>query len=318
MRIEAVDTLLQQPSCTQRGLGRSRWLLILVLATLALTLTDCGATSSAHSVTGMCNDYSNTTHGPSFPISCYVTFAPTVSYSQALRAVTDLGLQPILLCSPITSVQSNGQQVDAHVQWQPVGQRDAFQQSHGLVIDPTLLADPLGPHYWQTRLRDAPTVVALHDAWAENEVSGGGGAISTLPHVALNDITSAKGSATYTCPPPIVATSVTPTTPMLLTSGEAGAYARVSFAPTVNYDMALYAITNLGLRLADPCYETALLDPHSQTLPIEHQGQETGFATFHTLTVATSPAASTLWLQQARGSAGAVGVTPVTGSACAQ
>lgn len=56
--------------------------------------------------------------------SFFVTFVASVSYEQALEAVTNLGLQPALYCGGAINNELPA--------WQPMGQRDTFQNSHGL------------------------------------------------------------------------------------------------------------------------------------------------------------------------------------------
>jgi hypothetical protein len=104
-------------------------------------------------------------------------------------------------------------------------------------------------------------------------------------------------------------------------------YARISFANSVfvafTYDTALYEITNLGLRLADPCFETgAVMNSHgSAQAPVDQQGQEAGYARTHALVVATTLAASSQWRSQSRAMGGAMGgatgVAEVGASVCA-
>ena len=83
-------------------------------------------------------------------------------------------------------------------------------------------------------------------------------------------------------------------------STQIGTYARVTFAPSVDYDTALYDISNLGLRLANPCYEYSLLPKHQpQTwLPM---GQEITFHASNVLVVAPAPLVSAVtWRDQLR------------------
>src|SRR5258706_11958867 len=72
-----------------------------------------------------------------------------------------------------------------------------------------------------------------------------------------------------------------------LTSAQAGTYTRITFThPIDKYDAALYAISNVGLQLVDPCYEQAWL--HEKRPTWHPMGQEHMFATAHTLILATS------------------------------
>jgi hypothetical protein len=77
-----------------------------------------------------------------------------------------------------------------------------------------------------------------------------------------------------------------------------GTYAYVSFASGVTYDTALYDVSNLGLRLADPCYEYSRL-PNHQPQPWHPMGQEVAFKNSHALVVAPAPLISSIrWFDQ--------------------
>ncbi len=100
-------------------LGRASFLLVLAFL---LAFAACGqAGATRHTVTGACDDQANSEHGgPPFVISCDVTFLPTVSYTQALRAITDIGLALSLVCS---RTGSNGNLIP---RWVPAGQQAIF------------------------------------------------------------------------------------------------------------------------------------------------------------------------------------------------
>ena len=84
----------------------------------------------------------------------------------------------------------------------------------------------------------------------------------------------------------------------ILLPDQIGEYAQVTFdqSPTPVYGDALDDVLNLGLRLANPCYEKALADGKS---PAWHtMGQEDAYAANHTLHVATTNETGNLWQQQ--------------------
>ena len=192
-----------------------------------------------------------------------VIFASSVSYAQALRLITDLGLQPSAFCgSPSV--------------WQPVGQHDLFEQGHFLVVAPGY---ETAPDDWSARLLASPGVQALKDV---HPVYPGDQIEATPDNFVL-----------YPCPP-ILTSSPPSGSPMRI--GNHLSYARVSFVAQQTYDLALYTISNLGLGLADLCYEQALSQGNS---PIWHpMGQEHAFSTTHALIVQTPGLASNMWQQQ--------------------
>ncbi len=154
-------------------------------------------------------------YAPEDPFAAYVDFAPSVSYAAALRTITGLGLQTALPC--YGGFKSGSQ----HLQWLPMGDQDLFQ-AHRLWVAST----PIAASYWLFRLSHAPGVVSVQ--------SGAG--------------------LEFACPALPLVTS--PDQPGFLNADEAGTYVRLTFdAPLVAYDDALAAVDNLGLRLADPCYE---------------------------------------------------------------
>lgn len=74
--------------------------------------------------------------------------------------------------------------------------------------------------------------------------------------------------------------------------------AQMSFAATTTYAAALEAMANLGVRLADPCYEAASqAGAHPSWHPM---GQETTFADGHALVVASTLLAPGDWLKRAK------------------
>jgi hypothetical protein len=105
----------------------------------------------------------------------------------------------------------------------------------------------------------------------------------------------------YVCPTPTIVVD-------RLGSAEAGAYAQVVFDAAQTYDDALYTVSDLGIYLADPCYEQAVFDRKS---PAWHpMGQETSFTATHTPAVRTGIAVTAVtWRQQLSASAGVTQVT---------
>ncbi|HEY7348204.1 MAG TPA: hypothetical protein VH599_07760 [Ktedonobacterales bacterium] len=97
----------------------------------------------------------------------FARFTPSVTYEQALRLVTDLGLQPAFDCAI----------------WQPMGQQDAFAKEHRLLIAPAYL---MAPDDWFVRLQQT--------AGVETVVEG-------FPTIAgYTPPTSVPADAVYTCP----------------------------------------------------------------------------------------------------------------------
>jgi outer membrane protein assembly factor BamB len=80
---------------------------------------------------------------PTNPIySANAQFSNTVSYQQAIRLISDLGLQTFADCS---------------FQWKPQGGQDGFPTNHWLTIAATVNSAPL----WFNRLQTAPGVISL-------------------------------------------------------------------------------------------------------------------------------------------------------------
>lgn len=101
------------------------------------------------SVGGKGADAEGPPHGPE-----PVIFAPSISYNQALRLITDMGLQPSLDCPPSAGHYTPGSTLQPQPVWQPVGQRETFSQNHQLLVSPTFSA----PLDWRLRLVKIPGV----------------------------------------------------------------------------------------------------------------------------------------------------------------
>jgi hypothetical protein len=90
-----------------------------------------------------------------------------------------------------------------------------------------------------------------------------------------------------------------------LSEHQAGTTARITFSAQTSYDQALDLVYTLGFRLADPCYERL---PQGAPVPWTSIGQENVFNGTHALLLATTALNSSGWQQQARTSAGVVGI----------
>ena len=188
---------------------------------------------------------------PSWPAP--ITFAPSVSYNQALRLVTDMGLQPSLECPPQAGHYTPGSTLQPQPVWQPVGQKETFLQNHQLQVYPTFSA----PSDWRLRLA---AIQGIHVGVSQGNI---------CPHVI------------YGTPPP--------GTIMPLSSSQSGIYVRITFTNLQTYDAALYTVSNLGLGLANICYEQAEVAAGRGPEPSwQFTGEEQMFAKTHTLTVTTT------------------------------
>ncbi len=226
------------------------------------------------------NVATTTTQSPApWPGSLAVTFTLPTSYERALRLITDLGLQPAMDCRIGSEMLTPGSTSTPWPRWQPVGQRETFLHEHRLLVD---LASP--PSDWFMRLKATPGVSKT-------------GFLDPKEGVCR--------AVVYGTPPPGI------TVP--LNAAQAGTYTRITFThPIDNYDAALYATSNVGLRLVDPCYEQALL--YEKRATWHPMGQEHMFATAHTLILATSKlVTSSLWQNQLHTLAGVSSIeTPYT------
>jgi hypothetical protein len=256
-----------------RGLINHRLGGMLFLCCMLIAFSSCENTAGT-SKTGTSLPYTG-------PFS--VTFAPSIAYKDALRLITDLGLQPSLECviNVTMLTQGPGPGSDPQSQWQPMGQRDSFIHTHLLRVI-TTLSSPLD---WSKRLETNPGVVKVD-----------------YPGVIY-------------CPAVVYGTP-SPEVAVPLNAGQSGDFARITFTRSMNdYDTALYAVSNLGLQLADPCYEHAKSQGTETLTPSWHpMGQEHTFLTTHSLIVETTKAVtSSLWQTQLRTFPGVVSIeTPYT------
>lgn len=201
--------------------------------------------------------------GKSAPFSAYtVSFAPSVTYAHALRMLTDIGVQPGYVCGVAASQSATSSEWPL---WSPMGQRDQFMQSHKLAVEPGTLADAT----WMAYLRSNADVVGVTAANLR----------------VCADMNIPVGAQPPAGPPAVY-----------LTSEQVGVLRAVTFAPSTGYDTALYQISNLGLRLGDPCLEQALAN--GQQPAWRPVGQEATFAATHQLLVVSDFATSSLWQRQ--------------------
>jgi len=228
------------------------------------------------------------------PSSFPLYFDSSVSYDDALRAVTDLGLQPSLECGYEDDVKAG--RVITNMQWQPAGQRAVFMQEHRLFVALT----PLAPPDWTTRIKLVPGLLPYRQEDASQ------------PHYCPNG--SAGWGATPVdsggASPTSLDTSGPPPTVLDYAQAASSPITRVVFAPLTTYDEALYAISNLGLRLADPCYERAQAANYPTPTPWPGAGQEQRFAATHDLIVAAAPLVTPVdWDQKVKSLTGVTNVT---------
>lgn len=165
-----------------------------------------------------------------------------------------------------------------------MGQRDTFMRDHQLRFISTLASRT----DWFARLKVTPGIL----------------------DVSYKSVIYCP-SVVYGVPAPGVA--------IPLNAGEAGDFVRIAFSSAIGtYDDALYVVSNMGLQLADPCYEQAQLYPQGKPRPSWHSmGQEQAFAMTQTLIVQTiKRVTSSLWQQQLHALSGAVSIQTPYASKC--
>lgn len=207
--------------------------------------------------------------------SALVSFAPTTPYTQALRAIADIGLRPLPPSCTATMLDSNGK-VEVWYAWEPPAKGFAITPA-GMYIAPT----PLASSDWLTLLGALPGVVN----------------IQTTTFVFLC-------SLAHNGTPP-------PGTVIALAPQQAGTYLTVTFSQRAGfYDQALQGISNLGLRLAAPCLERKGKRPP----PGYFVGQEQKYAATHMLVLATTANSPTNWQRQLASVAGVTSFHILTSS----
>jgi hypothetical protein len=211
-----------------------------------------------------------TPSGQELSASAAIEFDSGISYSTALRTITDLGLELADLPCPNGTEFIAGTPTRWQI-WSPLAHPDDFTGNAAFIA----FATPLAPTDW------------LHAI------------------VAAPGVKDVRTDLSYNCPADVLAT---PPSGTLLTLGvsQPPAYARLIFGAGVSYDAALLAVSNLGLRLADPCREQVLAAGHGY--PWQPAGQESAYAATHALMLASSEAASAQWQTQARALSGVTAV----------
>ena len=243
--------------------GRALALLLAITCCL-LALASCRI-GLPNDCTGNCAPNAPGTDALAYP----VLFDASVTYADALREMTDLGIQPAVFCGYQRDIDA-GKVIESA--WLPAGQQDRFQQEHRMWVVKTITASP----DWLHKLYSLP---GFHKDPSSQNFGCSGGHANAGP------------------PPPKDA-------PDVLTNEQAdsqiGTYAYVTFTSGVDYDTALYDISNLGLRLADPCYEQSLL-PHQQPEQWHPMNQTITFSYLHALVVSPAPLTSAVtWRDQLR------------------
>ncbi|MBF6589105.1 MAG: hypothetical protein IVW57_01075 [Ktedonobacterales bacterium] len=189
--------------------------------------------------------------------------SPTVSLIQVEFASNNIG-DEVRLITDLgfqPSFPCNGTKVTSGywVRWQATGL--SFGPG-GIQAEPT----PLIPRDWLARLDASPLVRT----------------------VFLNP---RAGCARYDVP----SGTSGPNDLAFLAPSQAGTYARMTFDSSVpDYYQAIYTAVDLGMRLANPCYEHMTGTPP----PWRPVGQESQFAASHELVVATTDNASNHWQRQ--------------------
>ncbi len=237
---------------------------------LTLLALACGLLILASCRISLPNDCTDKCTPSAPPISAVpVLFDASVSYADALRGMTDLGVQPAVFCGYPSDVAA-GKVIES--KWLPAGQRDRFQQEHRMWVVQTITGQE----------------------WLKIYKLSGFHTDSSSQNYGCSD-----GHANAGPPPPKVAPDVLTLNPADNQVLEPlGIYAYVTFAAGVDYDTALYDVSNLGLRLADPCYEQSLL-PHQHPQQWHPMGQEITFSYSHALVVAPVPLVSAVtWRDQ--------------------
>jgi hypothetical protein len=180
---------------------------------LLLLLVGCASIPSALS-------RSTDTRQTTTPHEAHVSFAPVTTYENALRLITDLGLQPVNPCIG-TSADLHGV-IHSWSRWSPIVDEHLFSLAHAMWIAST----PSTPSDWEDRLK------------------------------VQHDVMEVKTDFNIMCP--AMLGTPPPGTIIALTSTQAGNYARIAFILRGDqYQQALSIVSSLGLRLADPCYEQA-------------------------------------------------------------
>jgi hypothetical protein len=203
-----------------------------------------------------------------------ITFDGSVSYAAAVRAVTDAGLQLGGGCLFSGGIVEEGQPVVTWREWVPQGQVYTFAHLHQLGAFSTPLSRP-----------DALRQVEREARVTQIQMVYG----------------SECGGSFLPSPPDHL--------PPALLDGQQGSYALASFASGTAYDAAVDGVENLGLRLADRCYEVHPTLWHPM-------GQEANFAQTTSLVIATTYYSPIAWQSLLLQLPGASQIYPLTTRGC--
>jgi hypothetical protein len=270
------------PHMTPDTITWKRWRIgaLLSLAVLLLALAGCVAGGGSHGSTTSAiaaapQPTSKVTYldpGASYPLAD-VHFQTSIGYLAALQFVTNLGLQPLYACTGYDA---------SNVRWQSQDESGGFTATamppRTLEVAPTSLA----PGDWLQRLAASSSVASIYDGPQH-------------------------------CP--LILVDLTPVPGRLYFLGQRAwlEYVRVTFAPSSanTYGQALSALSALGFRLADPCYEQSLPAPLWRSM-----SQQASFGSGGALVVAITEANSAQWSAQLKDVADVVNVTAPYAPSC--
>lgn len=256
-----------------RTMGWKRWLIGALLPLLLLSGCAVSGASrgAASAATAQPSAAPIYAPGDAYPFAD-VRFRSSVDYLTALRLVTGLGLQPLSSCLGAESSSTPWKSADESAIFADAGAPGNLQ----------VMATPLAPGDWVSRL------------------------------TATNGVDNVYDGPMY-CP--LIPVDLTPVPGRLYFLGRDAPtrYVRVTFATASvsGYAPALKAVSNLGFRLADPCYE------RSSPAPAWHSmSQQASFASSGALVLATTEANSPQWLSQLKDVAGVVAIAASYSPAC--
>lgn len=201
-----------------------------------------------------------------------VRFRPAVDYLTALRLVTNLGLQPLSSC-----LGAGG----STTPWRSADQSAAFADTNtpGSL---QVMTTPLTPADWVSRLSATTGVVSVYDG-------------------------------PIYCP--MIPVDLVPVSGRLYFLGRDAptVYVRVGFATASvsGYAHALDAVSDLGFRLADPCFERSSPAPAWRPM-----SQQADFASSGVLVVATTAANSLQWSAQLKHTPGVIAISAPYAPSC--
>ncbi len=258
----------------------AQWLRWIIGATLPLMLLSGCAVAGAPETTAsqraaepsaMSSATAISAPGDAYP-SADVRFRPAIDYLTALRLVTNLGLQPLSSCLGADS---------STTPWKSADQSAAFTDTNA-PGSLQVMATPLAPGDWVSRLTATTGVVSVYDG-------------------------------PMYCP--MIPVDLTPVPGRLYFLGRDAPtrYVRVGFATASvsGYARALKAVSDLGFRLADPCFEQSSPAPAWRPM-----SQQADFASSGALVVATTAANSPQWPAQLKDTPGVIAITAPYAPSC--